>query len=307
MRVFAVVVNWNGGESNLACIESLAAQGLARGQLVFVDNGSSDGSLELVRERCEGVAILENAGNLGFGEASNRGALHALERGAQAVLFVNNDVVLPAGVLARLVEELEREPRRGIVGPRVVYMDEPERIWAAGGALTWRQNLSTLRGHGRPDGPAWRASGAVDYIVGCAMLVRSEVLERVGLFDPTFFAYMEDVDLCLRAAAQGWGVHLVGDVAARHASSSATGGGYSPRRKYMTALNSVWFMKRHARPAHWLRFLLFDVASLPFAWVVGLFRGRATGVAAKAAGILAGLRGRRVTAEAIREGASWMW
>ncbi len=226
---------------------------------------------------------------------------------ARAVFFVNNDVLVPAGALDALARALEAEPRRGIVGPRVVYRDRPELVWCAGGELTWRENLSTLAGHRQPDGPRWQTPRAVDYVPGCALLARREVLEEVGLFEAAYFAYMEDVDLCLRARRAGWRVWLEASVAVRHAASSATGGGYNPRRKYMMGVNSIWFLRRHARAGEWARFLVFDVASLPLLWIAGLFRGRAKAVAAKALGILDGLRGKRVTAEAIREGAGWLW
>jgi hypothetical protein len=307
LPVGAVVVNWNGGGANLACLESLRAQGLAAGRIVFVDNGSTDGSLELVRAAHPDLVVIENGENEGFGAAANRGARVAIEGGARAVFFVNNDVVLPPGVLPRLVAALGDRPRRAVVGPLVLRGDRPELVWSAGGALTWRENLSTLRGFGRPDGPAWRESLDVDYIAGCALLARAEALEELGFFAVEYFAYMEDVDLGLRARRAGWEVHLVGDVAALHTPSSATGGGYSPRRKYMNAVNSVAFLRRHGRAAHWLRFVLFDVASLPAVWLVAVLRGRGKAVLAKAWGLYDGLRGRRVTAERVRDGACRLW
>jgi GT2 family glycosyltransferase len=303
----AVVVNWNGGEQNLECLASLVEQGLAEPEIVFVDNGSADGSAEEVARRFPGVVLLRNAENLGFGEGANRGAHEALARGARHVFFVNNDVRLPGGTLEPLLRALDADARLGIVGPRVLYKHDPATVWCAGGMMTWKQNLSTLLGHKEPDGPEWRRSRDVDYVAGCALLVRKEVLDRVGLFDARYFAYMEDVDLCLRAREAGFGVRLVGEAAAYHASSSATGGGYNPRRKYMMGVNSIWFLKRHARAREWARFVAFDVLTLPFLWVAGLFRGQAKAVLGKALGILDGLRGKRVTSASIEEGAGWLW
>lgn len=307
LRIHAVVANWNGGAENLECIASLLEQGLAPEQVVFVDNGSTDGSLELVERRFPGLAFLRNGANLGFGEASNQGARLALERGAEAVYFANNDTTLEPGALDRLARELADEPKLGIVGPRVLYKEPRELVWCAGGMLTWRQNVSTLRGHRKPDGPEWKARSPVDYVAGCALLARRETLEEVGLFDARYFAYMEDVDLCLRAKRAGWEVVIVGEVCAWHTSAGATGGGYNPRRKYMMGVNSIWFLRQHARVAHWLSFLVFDVASLPLVWLGALLQGQGRSVLAKAKGILDGLRGRRVTAASIADGASWLW
>lgn len=307
LRVAVVVANWNGGDENLPCVASLLAQGLAPADIVFVDNGSTDGSREAVESQFPGLTMLRNPTNLGFGEASNQGARVALERGAEAVFFVNNDVELPGGALEKLVQALVADKTIGVVGPRVLYKREPERVWCAGGMLTWRENLSTLLGHREADSAVYRERRSVDYIPGCALLIRREALEKIGLFDAQFFAYMEDVDLCIRARDAGFGVELIGDVAAYHSTSKATGGGYNPRRKYMMGVNSIWFLRRHARAAQWARFWIYDVLSLPILWAIGLFRGRSKAVLAKGIGIVDGLRGKRVTAESIQEGAGWLW
>lgn len=305
--VFAVIVNWNGGERNQACVASLLEDGIAPERIVFVDNGSSDGSREAVLECTPTLTLVANAENLGFGEGANQGARHALESGAEHVFFVNNDVTLLRGTVDALAAELERDARVGIVGPRVLYPGEPARVWCAGGMLTWRENLSTLLGHGELDGPRWREDREVDYVAGCAMLVRRAVFESVGFFEASYFAYMEDVELCLRARRAGYLVRSLGHVACFHEPSSATGGGYNPRRKYMQGVNSVRFLRRYGGAREWARFLAFDVATLPPLFAAGLLRGRARAVAAKGLGIAHGLLGRRVRAERLREGAGWLW
>lgn len=307
VRIGAVVANWNGGEENLRCLESILAQGIPGRDVYFVDNGSEDGSVELVRERLPEVQVLRNPENLGYAAASNRGSKAALDSGADGVLLVNNDAVLPGGVVDALVAALEAEPELGIVGPRIVYLSDPARLWSAGGVLTWRQNLSTLLGHGQPDEPHWSRTRPVDYIPGCVMLVRRKVFERVGFMDAEFFAYMEDIDYCLRARNAGFLVEVVGSACALHDASHTTGGGYNPRRKYMMGVNSVWFLRRHARLHQWIRFFVYDVATLPFLWLFALFQGTSRSVLGKALGIFDGLRGKRVTGSAIQPGASWLW
>lgn len=305
--VFAVVVNWNGGEANGSCLASLLADGFSPERVVFVDNGSHDGSLEDVEARYPGLVFIRHADNRGFGEGANAGARAALERGARAVFFVNNDVVLRPPVLAPLLAALARHPNMGIVGPRVLYEHDPATVWSAGGTLTWRVNLTALRGHDELDGATWRTDVEVDYVAGCALLATRECLEAVGLFDAAFFAYMEDVDLCVRATEAGFAVRVAGEAAVLHALSRSTGGGYSPRRKYMTGVNAVWFLRRHGTALRWLGFFVFDVLTLPFVYAAGLPTGRGKAVLAKAKGIADGLRGKRVTAASIQPGASRLW
>ncbi len=307
MRSAAVVVNWNGGEHNLACLASLAEQGLAPEDVFFVDNGSSDGSLERVRAEHPRVRVFANGHNAGFGHGANRGIRAALEAGAETVFLVNNDVTLPPGTLDRLSARLAARPELGIVGPRVLYAREPQRVWAAGGWASFRQNLSTLRGHRRPDGPEYRRRLDVDYVPGCAMLVRRAVFEAIGLLDGEYFAYHEDLDFCLTALEAGFGVECDGAEVAYHDAHASTGGGYSPRRKYMMGVNTVRFLRRHGTLRRWAGFVLFDVATWPLLVVVGLVTGRVKGALAKGLGTWHGLLGRRVTAAAIEPGSSRLW
>jgi len=296
-RILAVVLNWNGGELNLDCVESVLAAGIAPGDLLFVDNASSDGSLELVRETYPTLTFLVNDSNLGFGHGVNRGIEHALSRGADAVLLVNNDVVLTDGMLPALTDAMEQNPTAGITGPRVLDRADPTRVWCAGGRVTWRQNLSVLEGHGATDGAQFQTRRKVDYLAGCAMLIRKDVFEAIGLLDGAYFAYHEDLDFCLSASEAGFEVLLVGDAAALHAPHHSTGGGYSPGRKYMMGVNSIWFLRRHGTAARWLSFFVFDVLTLVPLFALGLFDGRLPGVRAKARGTWDGLIGRRVTPE----------
>ena len=305
-----VVVNWNGGsEENLRCLTSVLEQGLPEERLVFVDNGSADGSLAAVTEQFPGLSLIENGANRGFGEAANQGARKALDAGARAVAFVNNDLRFnPAqGCLPAMMGALESNPRLGMVGPRVLFDDGTERVWCAGGRLDYRANLSTLLGNGEPDGPDWRVTRDVDYVAGCAAVCRAETLREVGLFEASYFAYMEDVELGQRMRRAGWAVQIHGEHAAYHAPSSATGGGYGARRKWMQALNSVRFLKQHGGALHWVRFAVFDVATLPIVWLLRAPRGDSKAVLAKAKGIWDGIRGRRVTADALEPGASRLW
>lgn len=305
MKVFAIIVNWNGGEENLECLDSLLAEGLAPDQIVFVDNGSRDGSLEKVMGRHPGMRFVLNSSNEGFGEASNAGAREALDAGAEAIFFVNNDVVLESGCLGGLVEELRSGA--GLTGPRVLFKEDPNRIWAAGGKLSWRQNISTLVGNGELDSEAYAVGGEVDYVPGCALLISRAAFEACDGFDADYFAYMEDVDLGVRARALGKRSTLCGKATVLHGGSKATGGGYSARRKYMNGVNSVHFLRAHGDAGKWMRFFAFDVLTLPPLFLLELMRGNARAVLAKGLGLAHGLAGRRVHAAQLEPGASRLW
>ena len=298
--VWAVVVNWNGGERNLACLRSLFAQGLAAEHVVFVDNASSDGSFERVLAAFPGLSVLRQESNVGYGHANNCGLQRALAEGAQQLFLVNNDVTLPEGTLAGLMQALERGGP-GIVAPRVLFAHPPDRVWCAGGMITFRANLSTMLGHGKPDGPEYRVTRDVDYVPGCCLLASRAVLERVGLLEGAYFAYHEDVEFCWLAKQAGFPVRVIGAFAAHHDAHASTGGGYNPLRKYMMAVNTVHFLRRHGTLVRWLGFWVCDVLSLPLVWAYRVLRGEGRAVLAKARGTWDGLRGRQVTAERLNE------
>jgi GT2 family glycosyltransferase len=291
-----IVLNWNGGEANLRCLRSLVRAGIGEERIVFVDNASEDGSPEAVARAFPRAGIVRNATNLGFCAGMNVGLRRALERGDRELLVLNNDVEVEPDFLAPLARALAEE-RVGAAGPKVLLPGGERRLWCAGGRLDHRANVSTLRGHGEVDRGAFDREEDVDYLPGCALLVRAEALREVGLFDEQFFAYMEDVDLGVRLRERGWRVRYVPSSAVVHESGSASGGGYAPARKYANALNSVRFLRKHPSLRGWLGLLLFDVLTLPLALLREVLRGgRPAAVLAKARGLFDGLRGRRVDA-----------
>jgi GT2 family glycosyltransferase len=297
VKVAAVVVNWNGGEATRRCLSSLR-DSLEPMDLVVVDNASTDGSVDRLAEEFPQAWILLQAKNLGFCDAVNAGARYAERRGADAIFLVNNDAWVDRRFLAPLLAELA-DPTVAAAGPMVLFGDDPARVWCLGGRLRFRENVSALIGFGKPAPSMPQEAFDCDYLPGCALLVRLPLFRQLGGLDSAYFAYMEDVDFGVRLREAGHRLRAVPDSRVYHRPSTSTGGGYSRARKYANALNSVRFLRRHGSRARWAAFVLFDVAGLPLAWAREALRrgGDPAAVAAKARGLLDGLRGGRVTAE----------
>jgi GT2 family glycosyltransferase len=289
--VAVVVLNWNGGEDTLRCLESVVGQEYPDLTAVLADNGSTDGSTENAEARFPGVRILRHGTNLGYCRGNNVAAEGCVREGKTYTLLLNNDAVLEPGAVSELVRAAQRDPRIGILGPKILLADDPQRIWAAGGDLVIRQNVGRLRGKNRPDGPPFDEPRDVGFVPGCAMMIRSDVFREVGYLDPDYFAYLEDVDLCVRARRAGFRVAYVPSARVRHREASSTGGGYTSRRKYLMGRNSVLFLRKHGRVRDWIGFLVGSVLGLPIAFAREAVRGRAGVVAAKARGILRGFLG----------------
>jgi GT2 family glycosyltransferase len=201
-RASLVMVTWNAVEWSRRAIASIVEHTLPPYELIVVDNASSDGTRDFLRESVRGATILLNDRNLGFGVAANLGAARAR---AAVIVFVNSDLIAGADWLEPLCARLEQDPRVAIAGPAILNVEG--RLDHAG-ALLAHDALTVHYGDG--DDPA-RAEYAfarrADYVTGACLAVRADLFHESGGFDPWFqTAYFEDVDLCLRLASRGWKV-----------------------------------------------------------------------------------------------------
>jgi GT2 family glycosyltransferase len=198
--VSVVVPNWNGRHWLPGCLQAIASQELAADEVIVVDNGSGDGSLEYLHLEHPGVTVVALGTNTGFAHAANLGLAAAC---GELVALVNTDVVLAADWLRRLAAALEEHPRAAAVACKMLSLERPEVVYDAGDVLR-RDGACEQRGRfGRDDG-RWDTPGDVfGACAGAALYRRAAVLE-LGGFDERYFAYLEDVDLALRLRLAGW-------------------------------------------------------------------------------------------------------
>lgn len=207
--VAAVVVNWNLPDLTLECIDSLRASAYPGLQIIVVDNGSTPDCLRLLQRGAADCTLLPQPVNRGFAAASNVGIRYALAAGAQYILLINNDAVAAPDMLHRLVAESESSRRPGIVAPLILYDGMRERVWRFGDCeRSWLPVPKSLW-RDAPLSAAPPRPMDVDYVTGCGMLLRRDLLEDVGYFDERFTMYYEDADLCLRARRSGYRIRVV--------------------------------------------------------------------------------------------------
>lgn len=205
-RVSVIVVSWNGEPYLGDCLDAISAQVGPDDEVIVVDNGSSDGSAALVRERYPQVNLIENERNLGFAGGCNVG-LQAAQ--GEYLMLVNQDVTVQAGWLGAMLDALVL-PGVGIAGCKLLYPDGS--IQHAGGIIRCPLAHPDHYGYHEPDRGQWDEQREVDYVVGAAMGLRRELMERIGLFDEGFFpAFYEDTDFCFRARAAGYQVMYAPD------------------------------------------------------------------------------------------------
>ncbi|MBI3399924.1 MAG: glycosyltransferase family 2 protein [Acidobacteria bacterium] len=219
--VCVIVLSWNGGAVLKECLASLRAQTRAT-RVIVVDNGSTDGSQDLVRREFPEMTLIENGRNLGFGEGNNVGIRAAMDAGAQYVALLNQDARADRDWIAALVRAAEADVSIGAVASRLVLHSHQSLLNGAGVVM----NLSGCawdRGFARADGPQWCTPCDVLAATGGAVLYRTDALRRVGLLDAAYFAYFEDVDLSVRLWDAGFRVVYAPDAVATHRFSFTLG------------------------------------------------------------------------------------
>ncbi|MHB2207721.1 glycosyltransferase family 2 protein [Methylobacterium sp. CM6257] len=289
-----VIVNWNGGALLRACLASLAAaRDAAAIQVTVVDNASVDGSTENLPALPRPLRLIRNDANLGFGRACNQGAAAG---DAPAILFLNPDTQVEPDALGVARTALMAGPRTGIVGARLADPDgrtarscarTPSGLGLLGRALAL-DRLGLVRPHFLLE---WdhAEDRAVDQVMGAFLMIRRDLFQDLDGFDPRFFVYWEDVDLCARARAAGFAVRHVAGAVARHVGQGTTRQVRARRLFYFLRSQILYAGKHHGIAAALALTVASFGAQVPLRLALALARRSPTEAAEvlRAAGLLA--------------------
>jgi GT2 family glycosyltransferase len=223
--VWAVVLGYNNAPDTVECLKSLEAGGHANLELLLVDNNSADQTIELCTEAVPGLHVIKNEKNLGFAGGFNVGLTHCLDQGADLIFMVNNDTVVDAQLVSRLVEAAEADPGTGILVPKIFYNDRREVIWSAGSRYRRFPPAIVLRRTKTPGDGRFDADEVLDFATTCALLLTRQMLKDTGLLDTNFFFFYDDYDLCIRAREAGYSIRYVPGAHMWHKVSVSTKAG----------------------------------------------------------------------------------
>lgn len=245
--VAIILINWNNEKDCIDCLKSLEKVSHPDFKVFLIDNGSREESVACLRPFSKsGVEIIETGKNLGFSGGNNVGIRKALTEGFAYVLLLNNDTVVAPDFLNEMVKAAQSDARIGVVGPKIYYYFEPERIWYGGGAVSWLKG-GTHPGQGEIDqNPDEREPLETAYVTGCAFLIKSGVIREIGEMCEDFFLYHEDTDWSLRAREAGYGVMYAPAAKVYHKVSRTTSSLGSPKILYYDTRNALLLAKRHA-------------------------------------------------------------
>ncbi|HDR72334.1 MAG TPA: glycosyltransferase family 2 protein, partial [Methanoculleus sp.] len=301
-KVAIIILNWNGWKDTLECLESLYQITYPAYEVIIVDNGSEDNSIDHIRDYCAGncevttdfvtyqaetkpialaeytrdeiesggadplvdipsdrkLRIIKNEKNYGCSEGNNIGMRFALnDLNADYILLLNNDVVVDREFLGEMVAVAERDEYIGFVGPKAYfYHDKGVIQYTGGGTVDLRRGVSPCIARNERDNGNYNRNYEVDYVGGACILVKREVIDTIGLWDDTFFAYWEETDWCLRGKKEGYASMYAWRANIWHKEGATSGSGLNT---YFMTRNRPYFVRKHTDPVQYTQFLLYQM------------------------------------------------
>lgn len=245
-KVTIVIPNWNGHKDTVECLNSLESLTYSNYEIVVIDNGSTDGSVAMLRESNPDIMIVELPDNTGFTGACNEGIKMAVESGSEYVFLLNNDTVLnDADMLEKMSGYLEDNTDVGMLAPVTLYHDT-NKVWFAGGELDRNTGILKLWGQGEEYTKDNEHEAVYcTFLVGCALFVRTELLQKIGGLYQPYFLTSEESELCVNIMDHGYKLAVLCNVSLFHKVSRSMGV-ESPLLTYFLYRNKLLFAKRNA-------------------------------------------------------------
>ncbi len=245
-KVAVVILNWNGRDDTLACLESVQKIQYPSLDVIVVDNGSEDGSIDAIRARYPFATVLEAGRNLGFAMGCNLGMQHALRRDAAFVFLLNNDAIVAPDIVDVFVDAATRFADAGALSPKIYYFSDPDRISYAGARWLDRKGYFIHLGMNTVDnGVDFQTVQESDYTPGCAMFFPAKMLDAIGPLEARFFLLFEEIDWCFRLKKAGYRCLFVPRAKVWHKGSVSFGGRDSPLYQYFFFRNRLLWAERH--------------------------------------------------------------
>ncbi len=249
-----IILNWNGVDDTIECINSLLQSTYDRFKIIVVDNASHGNDVARLKEKfSSNIDIFENSRNDGYAQGNNIGIHRARNKYHPDHFWIlNNDTVVHVDALAELVKYVQQNPDRAIVGSYIQYWQSDLVYCLGGGVMNLWTGIDYLWG-AKIDSRSSFIPKNFSYISGCSLFFSTKVITSIKGFDPDYFLYGEEVDFCFRSIKAGYQLGYADHSVIYHKSaSSAT---YPPHYIYYFLRNKLLFMKKNARPLNRVLFL----------------------------------------------------
>lgn len=237
MKIFVIILNWNGKNDTLSCLSSLKRISTPH-EIVVVDNGSTDGSETVIPTSFPEAHFIQTGENLGYAEGNNVGIRYALKNGADFVFILNNDTTVEPNILEAF---LKRDAP--IQGGKAHLMSDPKTLDHLGGNWNVKKGEFELVGSQAP-ASEWNNPISLDYVCGVALFVSAEVFRNIGLFEARYFLFWEESDFCMRAKREGYPATVCPEAVLYHKVSASFAGG-KPHTTYFWWRNRLLWIDRN--------------------------------------------------------------
>lgn len=245
-KVFIIVLNWNRHKDTIECIESLKRVTYPNYGVVIVDNGSTDGSEEILKKRFPEIPLIQAGENLGYAGGNNVGIRYALEKGGDYIILLNNDTIVDPEFVTELVKVATSGASAEILNAKIYFYDQPDVLWCCGTRFSLRSGWSRQIGYGERDNGQYDSIQEVDVPCGCAMMVPRSLCERVGLLNEEYFCYVEEAEWALRAKKEGFRVIYVPGAKVWHKVGASSDGMKSGAYIYYALRNTLRCLRDNA-------------------------------------------------------------
>ena len=251
-KIAIIIINWNTYQLTFNCLKSLKACTYKNKTIFLVDNGSKDGSGDKIAFEFPDINFIKNEINEGFTGANNKALKVILKQNFDYVLLLNNDTEVKPNFLSLLEARMDSDQNLAATQPLILDFPNKNTIWNGGGSFNTFFGLSKTRYNGLIYKPQLKIETFTEWISGCCILVKIEVIKEVGLLDNRFFAYFEDVDWSIRMTKLGYKLGVVPKSIIYHQSSGSTKmnntsneGNLSPYAHYLNVRNHIYLIKKH--------------------------------------------------------------
>jgi GT2 family glycosyltransferase len=251
LRFGVIILNYKDFNNTWACINSIRSLETQPQQIVLVDNASDQDAKARFTNLYHndlGIKLFQFKDNLGYAGGNNVGITYLIQQGIEVICLLNNDTILLPGFFDSLLECFQSGPFPDIVSPKILCGDG-KTVWSAGERTLYHLLISRTC-KGRTDDNRLKIPTNPNCVTGCAMAVRANVFQRVGLLDESYFAYVEDIDFCKRSIDAGFKISVCPQARVIHKVSRTTGH-LSPAQLYLKTRNRAYFIKKNISPVFW--------------------------------------------------------
>ena len=271
-KLAIIIVNWKQYELTIKCLSSVYKSKFKDFEIVLVDNESNTEKLKNLLKNFKKIKVFQNYTNLGFGAANNQGINYAIQNNFKYVMLLNNDTEVDENFIDPLINKINNDNLIGAVQPLIMNYNNKSSVWSAGGYINkfFGYTFTNKNSNGNLK---------LDWITGCCMLLKTDLIKKVGLIDENFFAYYEDVDWSLRINDLGYSLKLVNTSLVYHYGSkssenSSFEGSLSPKVHYLNFKNHLYLLRKHNKKFNLLGLILYQFIKLFFYSIYFILRFR---------------------------------